>query len=155
MLFKKKQNTKFEKQFLFFFFVLFNYTFTAQNLIPNPSFEAGAWPQANSGSSDHVTGPTNVFGTENARTGTWFEGESMGRSPAGGSTDFREYIKNSFTTPLIPGNTYECPIWVSLSENYGSYACNSIGFVTTVANPFYAFSNAPIPLTLFMQHQLS
>lgn len=119
----------------------------AQNLIPNPSFETAGWAQANSGSADWLTGPTNVFGAENARTGTRYMGESMGRSPAGGATDFREYIKNSFTTPLIPGNTYECSIWVSLSENYGTYACNSIGFVTTIANPFYAFSNAPIPLT--------
>jgi hypothetical protein len=74
-------------------------------------------------------------------------GESMGRSPAGGSTDFREYIKNSLISPLIPGNTYECSIYVSLSENYGSYACNSIGFATTSTSPLYAFNNAPIPLT--------
>ncbi len=126
---------------------LSSYILVGQNLIPNPSFETAAWPQANSGSADWLTGPTNVFGAENARTGTQYMGESMGRSPAGGSTDFREYIKNNLTSPLVAGTTYECSIYVSLSENYGSYACNSIGFVTTTTSPYYAFSNAPIPLT--------
>lgn len=129
------------------FILLLTFAVKAQNLIPNPSFETAAWLNANSGSVDWNTGPTNVFGTENARTGTRYMGESMGRSPAGGSTDFREYIKNSLTTALIPGNTYECSIWVSLSENYGSYACNNIAFATTTFNPTYAFNNAPIPLT--------
>ena len=131
---------------LLLYLILFT-KLSSQNLLPNPSFETAAWPNANVGSVDWVTGPTNVFGTENARTGTRFMGESMGRSPAGGATDYREYIKNSLTTPLIPGNTYECSIWVSLSENYGSYACNRIGFATTNVNPNYAFSNGPIPLT--------
>lgn len=119
----------------------------SQNLVTNPSFEAAAWANANSGSVDWLTGPTNVFGAENARTGVRYMGESMGRSPAGGATDFREYIKSSLTSALIPSNTYECSIWVSLSENYGSYACNSIGFATTNFSPLYAFSNAPAPLT--------
>lgn len=128
-------------------FLFYSISASSQNLLPNPSFETAAWPNANNGSVDWVTGPTNVFGAENARTGTRFMGESMGRSPAGGATDFREYIKNSLTTPLIPGNTYECSIYVSLSENYGSYACNNIGFVTTATSPLYGFNNAPIPLT--------
>lgn len=119
----------------------------SQNLATNPSFETAAWANANSGSVDWLTGPTNVFGAENARTGTRYMGESMGRSPAGGATDFREYIKNTLTSALVPSTTYECSIWVSLSENYGSYACNRIGFVTTNFNPSYAFSNGPIPLT--------
>lgn len=118
-----------------------------QNLVTNPSFETAGWANANSGSVDWLTGPTNVFGAENARTGTRYMGQSMGRSPAGGATDFREYIKNSLTAALIPSNTYECSIWVSLSENYGSYACNNIGFATTNFSPLYAFSNAPAPLT--------
>lgn len=137
----------FRKVLLFFSSLLFPLFSHTQNLVNNPSFETAAWADANTGSVDWLTGPTNVFGTENARTGTRYMGESMGRSPAGGATDFREYIKNSLTAALIPSNTYECSIWVSLSENYGSYACNKIGFVTTNVNPFYAFSNAPIPLT--------
>lgn len=133
---------------IFFVSVAFSCTgLLSQNLVPNPSFESAGWANANNGSVDWVTGPTNVFGAENARTGTMFMGESMGRSPAGGATDFREYIKNSLTAALIPSNTYECSIWVSLSENYGSYACNNIGFATTNFNPNYAFNNAPPPLT--------
>ncbi len=118
----------------------------SQNLLPNPSFETAAWAQANSGSADWVSGPSNVFGIENARTGVKYMGESMG-TPAISGSDFREYIKANLTSALIPGNTYECSIWVSLSENYGDYAQNKIGFATTNVNPFYAFSNAPIPLT--------
>lgn len=147
MLLINKLCNKIGKKNFLTFLLLFTITLKAQNLVTNPSFEAGAWPQANSGSADWLTGPTNVFGAENARTGTRYEGESFGQSPAGGPTDFREYIKNTLTTALVPGNTYECSIWVSLSDNYGSYACNSIGFATTTFNPFYAFTQGPIPLT--------
>ncbi len=119
---------------------------SAQNLATNPSFEAAPWADANAGSADWNSGPTNVFGTENARTGVKYMGISMGRSPLAGS-DFREYVKTPLTAALVPSLTYEVSVWVSLSENYGDYACNKIGFVTTGVSPFYAFSNAPIPLT--------
>ncbi|MFI5203481.1 MAG: T9SS type A sorting domain-containing protein [Flavobacteriales bacterium] len=118
-----------------------------QNLITNPGFETGAWASANSGSPDWLTGPTNIFGTEPAHGGTRYMGESMGQSPVGGPTDFREYIKSPLSAALIPGNMYVCSIWVSLSENYGDYACNRIGFATTTTSPSFGFSNGPIPLT--------
>ena len=87
-----------------------------QNLISNPGFETGAWASANSGSPDWLTGPVNVFGTEAAHGGTRYMGQSMGESNLSGS-DFREYVKSPLTVALVPGNTYVCSMWISLSEN--------------------------------------
>src|SRR4051812_23815973 len=126
------------------FFVFGNSS--AQNLATNPSFEGSPWADANSGSADWNSGPSNVFGTENPRTGVKYMGISMGRSPLAGS-DFREYVKTPLLSALVPSQTYEVCVYVSLSENYGDYACNKIGFVTSTTSPFYAFNTSPIPLT--------
>ena len=52
-----------------------------QNLVPNASFESGAWAQANSGSADHVQA-SNVFGYQVPHSGVWMEGESFGDQAA-------------------------------------------------------------------------
>jgi len=52
-----------------------------------------------------------------------------------------------FPKTLVVGMTYECSMWVSLSEGYGDHACDMHGLAFTTVSPFYAFTNLPIPLT--------
>jgi hypothetical protein len=132
---------------LFSIFLSSSSFLNAQNLVGNPSFETGAWPDANSGSADWLTGPSNVFGVENAYLGTRYMGISMGESTVAGGSDFREYVKSPLSSALVIGNTYEVSIMVSLSENYGDYGCNRIGFGVSVANPFFAMTQGPVPMT--------
>ena len=46
-----------------FFLVFLIIEVNAQNLVPNPSFETGAWVQANGGSADYLNA-SNVFGNQ-------------------------------------------------------------------------------------------
>ena len=115
----------------------------AQNLITNPSFESGAWAQANTGSADWLTA-SNVFGTQTPRTGTRMMGQAFGNQ---GGSGFREYIKSPLTSPTVIGTAYYVEYLVSLSENYGAYATNYNGMALTPTSPFFSFSNGPIPLT--------
>lgn len=116
---------------------------TAQNMCPNPSFESGAWAQANSGSADYLTA-SNVFGVQTPRTGTYMMGEAFGNQ---GQSNFREYIKCTLTSNMVIGNSYYLEMWVSLSDQYGTYACNRHGMALTTTDPYYSFSTGPIPLT--------
>lgn len=119
----------------------------AQNLCPNPSFESGAWAQANTGSADWLTA-SNVFGTQTPRSGVRMMGEAFGNQ---GGSNFREYIKCTLTSPLVVGNAYYLEMWVSLADVYGTYACNRHGMALTTFDPYYTFSTGPIPLTPIIQ----
>ncbi len=118
-------------------------TVQGQNLLSNPSFEGGAWAQANSGSADHLQA-SNVFGYQVPHSGTWMEGESFGDQAA---STFREYIKAPLTSTLTVGSAYYVELYVSLCENYGVYGCNNHAFAFTNFNPFYNWMYGPIPLT--------
>lgn len=116
---------------------------SAQNLVPNPSFETGMWAQANSGSADYNTA-SNVFGYQVPHSGTYMAGESFGDQAA---STFREYIKAPLTSTLTVGQAYYVEMYVSLCENYGSYGCNNQAFAFTNFNPFYNWMYGVIPLT--------
>lgn len=114
----------------------------AQNLCPNSSFESGAWAQANSGSADWLTA-SNVFGVQTPRSGSYMMGQAFGNQ---GGSNFREYIKCPLTTPMVVGNAYYLEMWVSLSDQYGTYACNHHGMALTTTSPYFSYSTGPIPL---------
>ncbi len=124
-------------------FPLFSSWLVAQNLVPNASFETGAWAQANTGSADWLT-TSNVFGVQTPHSGIRYMGEAFGNQ---GGSNFREYIKCTLTSPMTIGSAYYLEMWVSLSDNYGTYACNRHGMALTTTSPFYNFSTGPIPLT--------
>jgi hypothetical protein len=115
---------------------------TAQNLVPNPSFESGMWAQANSGSADYLTA-SNVFGYQVPRSGTYMAGESFGDQAA---STFREYIKAPLISSMVVGQAYYVEMYVSLCENYGAYATNNHAFAFTTTSPYYSYSYGPIPL---------
>jgi hypothetical protein len=123
-------------------FPLLSSWLVAQNLVPNSSFESAMWAQANSGSADWLTA-SNVFGTQTPHSCIRYAGEAFGNQ---GGSNFREYVKCTLTAPLTIGSAYYLEMWVSLSDNYGTYACNRHGMALTTTDPYYNFSTGPIPL---------
>jgi OmpA-OmpF porin, OOP family len=136
-------------------------TASAQNLVPNPSFEsftacptglssgpsdfyASSWSPPTDGSSDYynacaapVTGvsvPTNTFGSQTAHTGVAYVGFLV--RPV---NDVREYVQAQLTQPLLPGQIVQVEFWVSYPEGardaidrIGAYL--SVGAVGPIPN---------------------
>jgi hypothetical protein len=118
---------------------------TAQNLVPNPSFEtmssvpttfgqmanATGWYNANgscdlfhtSGGSGSVGIPANYFGNQTARTGSAYAGIA-----ASNSNSYHEYMGVTLTSPLTIGQLYYCEAYVSAGEGPYRYGTNNFGF---------------------------
>jgi hypothetical protein len=138
-------------------------TGSAQNLVPNPSFEtftacpaglsdfyATSWSAPTTGSPDYynacaapptgVSVPTNSFGSQAARTGVAYAGFIVRPT-----NDYREYVQAQLTQPLLPGQIVQIEFWVSYPEGsrdaidrIGAYL--SVGAVGPIAN------SSPLPL---------
>jgi len=124
-----------------------------QNLVPNASFENHSacpsghdevykildWtlPPSHTGTTDyyHACGtnnygvPTNIMGSQMARTGEAYVGLYIGFSTTAPS-DYREYIQVRLTSPLQAGVTYSVAAYLSLPE-YASYTVDKFGFTLT------------------------
>jgi gliding motility-associated-like protein len=115
---------------------------TAQNLVPNGSFElytacpttlaqinyAVGWdkPIGHTGTSDylHTCGvpglasvPLNIAGTQQAYQGDAYVGLMICSSTTNG-TNYREYITTQLTSPLVAGQVYEVSAYYSHAENF-------------------------------------
>jgi OOP family OmpA-OmpF porin len=140
---------------------------SAQNLVPNPSFEtftacptglssgpsdfyASSWSAPTNASPDYynacaasgtgVSVPTNTFGSQAARTGVAYVGVIVRPT-----NDYREYVQAQLTQPLLPGQIVQVEFWVSYPEGsrdaidrIGAYL--SVGAVGPVPN------SSPLPL---------
>ncbi len=135
---------------------------TAQNLVPNPSFEtytscpttasqltrATPWNNAKNSpeylhscsSSIYATTPTNYFGYQLPATGNAYAGGLMyGSFLSSYLANIREYLYVPLTSPLVVGQTYYISFKVNLVD-FSGYAINHIGAKFTTAYT----SNAPI-----------
>ena len=136
-------------------------TLSAQNLVPNPSFElnsgcptlpsqinlVNSWTKPNTGSPDYMhtcaTGtivhiPNNMWGSQNARTGNAYA-HLLVFPPA---LNFREYIQAQLTSPLVAGKTYVVTYYVSRCDNT-RYAIQNMGAHLSVnaLGPYANFAN--------------
>lgn len=136
----------------------------AQNLLPNPSFEiqtgcptapgnftiVGSWRilASHTGSPDyfHVCGnstfgvPTNVFGSQLARTGSAY----IGFVTHFGSGNFREYLQVTLPTTLTAGLSYTASAYLSLSDGSG-WATDGFGFHFSTTSITGTGASTPIP----------
>jgi hypothetical protein len=136
------------------FFISLIFKINAQiNLVPNYSFEdttqcpflpgqiyfAAPWTDPNNGSSDlfyscasstYVGVPTNIEGTQSARTGNAYAGIMTYAQ----GTNLREYIQIQLDSQLEISKTYYVEFFVSMSDTQ-TVAANNIGAY---------FSNIPI-----------
>jgi hypothetical protein len=123
---------------------------SAQNLVPNPSFETyTACPTASSGFSLVVpwygtnnsteyynacnSGPYNVpyivSGFQYARTGVGVAGQWFLN---GFGINYREYIQVQLTNSLVTGNCYLVKFYINYPNNSVKYACNNFAsFIST------------------------
>lgn len=121
------------------------------NLVPNPSFESyspcpttsgqlnnvTSWSRPTNASSDYMnschTGPivgvpSNVFGTQAARTGNGYIHLICGAPNSG---DYREYAQCQLTSPLAAGVTYDVQFYVSRTDGERAVAQIGAYFSTT------------------------
>lgn len=137
----------------------------AQNLVPNPSFEvysgcpAGSWVNQTSwflvpshtGSPDcfNTCGnstwgvPTNVFGSQNARTGLTYVGFVTN---FGTGSTFREYLEVQLPTPMVSGTSYDVSAWLTLSDGSG-WATDGFGMYFSTSLVSGSGTNAALPYT--------
>lgn len=135
-----------KKLLITYYLFLITYYLSAQNLVPNPSFEiktscptaanqlplASPWVNPTGASPDYfnqcatsfsfVDVPQNSFGYQNARTGVAYAG-GFGR---GSGSPIREYVQAPLTDSLLSGKKYCVSFYVSLA-NRSKYAINSFG----------------------------
>jgi len=86
-----------------------------------------------------VSVPTNNMGYQFAYSGSGYAGviTYMGLSAFGTlppDPDYREYMQQMLSTPMIPGETYQVSFWVSLSDK-SRFAADGIGALFTTALP--------------------
>ena len=138
---------------------------SAQNLVPNASFEdtisspcngysfpaLSNWISPSSVSSPDYYHPCNsplVWGVPDNQTG--FQDARTGIAYAGivtyweGLSSRREYIENQLTQQLINGTKYYWSFWISRAD-YLDYASNNIG-ICLAPNPVTSATNEFIPL---------
>jgi hypothetical protein len=134
------------KSFFTFIFVAAAFRLSAQNLVPNGSFEqlnscpnsvsqlsaAVSWMAPSLGTSDCFNQcawgsmtdvPKNVFGYRPARTGVGYAGIALFWT---GATDHREYMETPLTTTLVAGQCYHFEMHMSSSDSC-KYTTSSIG----------------------------
>lgn len=150
------------KKILISAFLLLCYSFiSAQNLVPNGSFEeydtcpdffdqihyAVGWSgfsadYYNSCNTDiySYSTPYNIFGFQYPATGSAYAGIYC---YVASGQNYREFIQSQLTTPLIKGNKYFVTIKVSCSNNGGA-AINNIGIDFSSFPRDYSFS---MPIT--------
>ncbi|MBN8565998.1 MAG: T9SS type A sorting domain-containing protein [Flavobacteriales bacterium] len=149
--------------------ILTCYFTTAQNLVPNPSFETytlcpnaqtqisrvSQWnrPPNSTGTPDYFNNctigtvgiPNNVYGTQQPFEGNAYVGIGTYYQTLS-STNNREYIQTQLTSPLVAGQAYQVSFYVSLSENPG-LATNNMGAIFTVNQLTGNGNNQPINAT--------
>ncbi|MFQ5505062.1 MAG: hypothetical protein ACE5F1_09740 [Planctomycetota bacterium] len=135
----------------------------AQNLAPNPSFELKtscpttsdqmsrcvAWSKPTNATTDYMNAchtlgivgvPTNVFGTQPARTGQAYAHIYT----AVKTSDYREYVQAKLTSTLASGKKYEVSFWISLADGakeataeIGAYfSASAVGSTSSFHLPF-------------------
>ena len=153
----------------FFFKILIGYIVSAQNLVPNPSFEiytqcpsaqtqisyVSQWnrPPNTTGTPDYfnscatgvINTPSNIYGTQAPFEGNGYVGILTYYQNTFDS-NVREYIQTQLISPLVAGETYQISFYVSLSENPG-LASNNIGAIFTVSQLTGNGTNKPISVT--------
>lgn len=138
----------------FFFFILLGFEISAQNLVPNPSFEiysqcpinfaditpVDSWYRLpihngtpdyfNACNSSYLNVPNNIPGSQAAFDGNAYIGISTYSS---NYINFREYIQTQLTSPMIAGQTYLVSFYVSCADE-NRYSSNNIGAIFTVSS---------------------
>jgi hypothetical protein len=130
-----------------FCFLLLTTSVWSQNLVPNPDFEiytvcptninmgeplpCTPWQVPTGGTTDYlhvcdsggpVGVPTNIFGVQNAHSGSAYTGGLFYYSSW---TDYREFLQVQLTSPMIAGQPYMVEFWYSLSS--GSCPIDKLG----------------------------
>jgi hypothetical protein len=136
----------------------FNISITAQNLVPNPSFEIvecqtatffpfgctvannPPWVQPGTGSSDSFnschTGDFGSFLVPNNFQGNQLPMSGSGNGYAGVMTyedmgiEYREYIQVALSSPLLADVTYDLSFYCSLADN-STFASDGLGMLLT------------------------
>lgn len=125
---------------------------SAQNLVPNPSFEGYNFCPTNTGemtacldwvspgstpdychecNSGPVNVPNNQWGFQEGKTGRGYA-HVISYYPTQ-ATNYREYIQVQLSSPLMADSAYEVGFYVSCAE--GRYAINAIGAHLSVTAP--------------------
>jgi hypothetical protein len=121
---------------------------TAQNMVPNPSFEtfssapttfglianASPWGSAygtcdlfhTSAATASVGIPTNYFGSQATHSGNAYAGIAWSNT-----NSYHEYLRVPLTGPLTIGQAYYCEAYVSAGEGAYRYGTNNFGFLLT------------------------
>lgn len=125
---------------------------SAQNLVPNPSFEEKTycpsnfnqmqlkslveWSQLNEGTPDHFNAcsekvgvPNNVFGSQSAKDGEAYIGMAV-YSPT--QRNYREYLTARLTRELNPNELVCIEMWISAAD-YSKYVTDAFGIVLSGA----------------------
>lgn len=137
----------------FAFLLLLSQPCFAQNLIPNGDFElftycptftgqidaAKNWINPTLGTPDYFNAcvtdeyagiPANYLGYQNAHSGNAYGGiilfETYIPGPPLPPINYREYLENAFTSPLVKGKTYEFRMYVS-SADKSNYTTKDLG----------------------------
>lgn len=139
---------------------------SAQNLVPNPSFEdytecpnytgqinqASPWfMPLNTGnaSSDlfnecnpaYVNVPATVCGYQNSHSGAGYAGIFTH-----GALNAREYLEVQLTTPLIAGHSYQVEMYVNAADESG-VGCDAIGIYISMDSVSGDGTNLPLMVT--------
>jgi OmpA-OmpF porin, OOP family len=135
-----------QNRILTFFLLLSVLYGTAQNLVPNPSFEEKAycpvnfnqqslrvvngWKQLNEGTPDYFNGcaevvgvPKNMFGEQPGHTGVGYMGMAI-YSPS--KRNYREYMEAKLSRPLTAGEMVCIEMYVSAAD-YCKYVVDGLG----------------------------
>lgn len=127
-----------KKCYFLFLIVFCSVTLTAQNLVPNPSFEnytncpsgfnsfasntVQDWISASMGTPDYhhtcaniqVGVPTNFFGYQNPRTGSAYTGCYWVQLD---TFTHKEYLQAPLLSQLVAGNEYYVSFWICLADS--------------------------------------
>lgn len=137
-------------RFLIIILIFFNLSnFTAQNLVPNPSFELFTncftpndlqyftcqdWDSIGVGSPDHftycnshpaLTIPNNFAGYQVAKHGENYIG-TVCLMPNSSIENVREYVYTTLKVPLIKDSVYYFSCWIAMND-YAKYAIKNFG----------------------------
>lgn len=131
-----------------------SYDLPAQNLIQNGSLDIPGcsvtiptyWTNPTNGSPDFWSvcagnAPANWFGYQLPNSGDVFFGIVIKNSGVG-TQEWREYLQNNFSSPMVTGQAYMLSMYISLAE-YSMYGSSSLGALFTTY-PFFYSTNLPI-----------
>lgn len=145
-----------QKYLLLIVFFLISGFSQSQNLIQNGSFDNPGcsvsiplnWTNPTNGSPDFWSvcagnAPSNWFGYQYPYSGDVFFGIVI-KNSGGGTLEWREYVQNTFSSPMVVGQTYMLSMYVSLGE-YSMYGSSSLGALFTTY-PLVQATNLPISI---------